>query len=365
MPRPRDGFTPPFCPAPRCRFHADPRGWRFKKKGFFVRQSVPRRIQRYRCSHCGRSFSSQTFHSTYYLKRPELLSGLMLRVLACSGYRQIAREKGVAPTTVMRQVERLGRHCLLFHERHRPRGPLAEPLVVDGFESFEYSQYHPMHFHTAVGAHSQFFHGFTDSELRRKGRMTLAQKERRAELEALDGRPDPRSIEHEMAALLALVVPERAAAEVRSDEHPAYPRALRRLADRRIRHRVTSSKRPRTPQNPLFPVNLLDLLIRHSSANHKRETIAFSKRRQCAAYRLAILLVWRNYLKSVSERRRDETPAQRLGILGRKLDVSDVLAERLFPTRIRLPDRIGQYYWRRIPTRRIPNAPEHRLSYAA
>ena len=112
-------------------------------------------------------------------------------------------------------------------------------------------------------------------------------------------------------------------------------------------------------------VNLLDLLIRHSSANHKRETIAFSKRRQCAAYRLAILLVWRNYVKSVSERRRDETPAQRLGILGRKLDVSDVLAERLFPTRIRLPDRIGQYYWRRIPTRRIPNAPEHRLSYAA
>ena len=48
-----------------------------------------------------------------------------------------------------------------------------------------------------------------------------------------------------------------------------------------------------------------------------------------------------------------------------ELDVSDVLAERLFPTRIRLPDRIGQYYWRRTPTRRIPNAPEHRLSYAA
>jgi hypothetical protein len=299
------------------------------------------------------------------LKRPELFSGLLLRVVACSGYRQIARELGMAPTTVLRQVERLGRHCLLFHERHRPKGPLGEPLVVDGFESFEYSQYHPVHFHTAVGAHSQFFHAFTDSELRRKGRMTAPQKERRAELEALLGRPDPRSIEREMAALLALVVPEQGAAEVRSDEHPAYPRALRRLADRQITHRVTSSRRPRTPQNPLFPVNLLDLLIRHSSANHKRETIAFSKRRQCAAYRLAILLVWRNYLKSVSERRQDKTPAQRLGILERKLNVDDLLAERLFPTSIRLPDRISQYYWRRVPTRRIANAPEHRLAYAA
>jgi hypothetical protein len=294
-----------------------------------------------------------------------VFAGLLYRLLACSGYRQIARELGIAPPTVLRQVERLGRHCLLFHERHRPKGPLGEPLVVDGFESFEYSQYHPVHFHTAVGAHSQFFHAFTDSELRRKGRMTAPQKKRRAELEARLGRPDPRSIEREMAALVALVVPERSAGEIRSDEHPAYPRALRQLSDRELRHRVTSSKEPRTPQNPLFPVNLLDLLIRHSSANHKRETIAFSKRRQSAAYRLAILLVWRNYMKSVSERRQNETPAQRLGIFPRKLGLKDLLAERLFPTRIRLPDRIAQYYWRRVPTRRIPNAPEHRLAYAA
>ena len=360
----REAFTPPFCPNPGCRFHVDSGGWRFKKKGFFFRQAVPRRIQRYRCTHCGRSFSSQTFHSTYWLKRPDVLPGLLLRVLACSGYRQIAREMGIAPTTVLGQVERLGRHCLLFHERHRPKGPLVEPLVVDGFESFEYSQYHPLHFHTAVGAHSQFFHAFTDSELRRKGRMTDPQKKRRAALEAQLGRPDPRSIEREMAALLALVVPEKSAAEIRSDEHPAYPRALRRLQDRHLQHRVTSSKRPRNPQNPLFPVNLLDLLIRHSSANHKRETIAFSKRRQGAAYRLAILLVWRNYLKSVSERRQDPTPAQRLGILKRKLRIDDVLAERLFPTRIRLPDRIAQYYWRRVHTRSLAHNPEHLLAYA-
>jgi hypothetical protein len=286
-------------------------------------------------------------------------------LLACSGFRQIARELGTAPTTVLRQVERLGRHCLLFHERHRPRGPLGEPLVVDGFESFEFSQYHPLHFHTAVGAHSQFFYAFTDSELRRKGRMSARQKQRRAELEARLGRPDPRSIEREMAALVALVVPEGGQAEIRSDEHPAYPRALRQLADRELRHRVTASRKPRTPQNPLFPVNLLDLLIRHSSANHKRETIAFSKRRQCAAYRLAILLVWRNYMKSLSERRQDETPAQRLGLFPRKLTVADLLQQRLFPSRIALPDRIAQYYWRRVPTRRLPNTPEHNLAYAA
>ena len=132
MPTPR----PPFCPNADCRFHSDPRGWRFKKKGFFLRDTAPQRIQRYRCSGCHRSFSSQTFALTYWLRRPDLPRKLFLRLLACSAYRQIARDLGVSPTTVLRQVERLGRHCLLFHERLRPQGALSESLVVDGFETF-------------------------------------------------------------------------------------------------------------------------------------------------------------------------------------------------------------------------------------
>jgi len=355
---------PPFCPNPRCPFHENSTGWRFRKTGFFERRARPRRIQRYRCSRCRRSFSSQTFDVSYWLKRPDLPRRLFFRLLACSAFRQIARDLGVSPTTVLRQTARLGRHCLLFHERLRPKHALPEPLAVDGFECFEFSQYTPVHFHTAVGSASHFFHGFTDSELRRKGRMTEAQKRRRAELEASLGRPDPKSVEREMAALLALVVPAGGDVVVRSDDHPAYPRALRRLSGRRVRHEVTSSRLPRTPSNPLFPVNLLDLLIRHGSANHKRETIAFSKRRQSAAERLAVLLVWRNYLKSFSERKRDATPAERLRLVPRRLRLEDVLARRLFPTRIALPARIARYYWRRVATRAIPRCQVHRLVYA-
>ena len=348
-----------------CLYHENPTGWHFKKAGFFERQSAPHRVQRYRCSQCRRSFSSQTFSTTYWLRRPDLPRRLFLRLLSCSAYRQIARDLGVSPTTVLRQVERLGRHCLLFHEGLRPKAPPAEPFAVDGFETFEFSQYTPVHFHTAVGTDSHYVYGFTDSELRRKGRMTAAQKRRRHELEARFGRPDPRSIEREMAALLELVVPPGGQAAVHSDEHPAYPRALARLPDRTIVHATTASTLPRTPRNPLFPVNLLDLLIRHSSANHKRETIAFSKRRQSAADRLFVLVVWRNYLKAFSERRRDATPAQRLGILARRLGVEDVLRARLFPQRVGLPARWALYYWRLTPTRRIPNARRHALRYTA
>jgi hypothetical protein len=266
----------------------------------------------------------------------------------------------------MRQVDRLGRHCLLFHERMRPRS-IDQPLALDGFESFEFSQYTPVHFHTVIATGAHFIYGFTDSELRRKGRMTDAQKRRRDELEALLGRPDPRSIEREVAALLEIVLPPKGGIVLHTDDHRAYPRALRavELAQRcEILHAVTSSRAERTPRNPLFSVNLADLLIRHSQANHKRETIAFSKRRACAAYRLWIFIVWRNTMKSFSERKRDETPAQRLGLLSRRLRLPDVLEARIFPTRVALPERWARYYRREIPTRRIPNGTVHEARYA-
>ncbi|MGH0034999.1 MAG: hypothetical protein ACQGVK_08215, partial [Myxococcota bacterium] len=57
-------FQPPHCPNPDCDSHADPGPWRCIRKGFYRNQSARRPIQRYRCSRCGRSFSSQTFSTT-------------------------------------------------------------------------------------------------------------------------------------------------------------------------------------------------------------------------------------------------------------------------------------------------------------
>jgi transposase-like protein len=357
-------FTPPYCPHPSCDFHRDSRGWRFKKKGFFQRRRLPARVQRYRCSHCGRSFSEQTFSPSYWLKRPDVLKALFHPLVACAGHRQMARGLGVSPTTVTDQVLRLGRHCQLLHESLRPRQPIAEPLVVDGFRSFEHSQYHPNDFHVAVGARTHFFYGFTVSELRRSGSMRPGQKRHRTRLEKKLGRPDPRATEKDLGALLAILAPQEGELVVRSDDHRAYPRAFRRLAGVTVLHAVTPARRIRTPRNPLFPVNLLDGLIRHSSANHKRETIAFSKRRQAAAARMWVFLIWRNYVKSLSERRRDPPPGQRIGCISKRLTLDDIFRERLFPSRIPLPRPWRLQYEGRIVTRAIPNNRFHQLRYA-
>ena len=358
--------VPPHCPNPDCHFHRyDRHLWRFVKDGFFSRRAEPRVIQRYRCRHCRRHFSTQTFSVTYWKKLPDLLEPVFRLLVSCVGYRQAARVLGVSPQTIGGMAARLGRHCQLFHEELRPQGPIEEPLTLDSFESFEYSQDHPTSYHVVAGQKSHYFHGFTESELRRKGTMTKAQRRRRARLEALLGRPHPKSIEKEVAELLRIVVSRPQKLELHTDEHPAYPRALRALTHLQVSHRTISSRAARNAQNPLFPINLLDLLLRHSGANHKRETIAFSKRRQSSNERMWVFLVWRNYIKSFSERHPGESPAMRLGITDVLLTLKEVLASRRFPSLVGLPVRWATHYWRRTPTRRLARVRIHRLKYAA
>lgn len=358
--------APPFCPNPRCPFHTGPTAsWRWVRAGFFRRQANPQRIQRFQCRHCRRHFSEQTFHGTYWMKQPQLLVPVAHRLLGCSGFRQIAREFGVSPQTILGISARLGRQCLLFHEELRPRGELSEPQGLDSFVTFEWSQYHPTHFHLLAGQESHYCHGFTDSEVRRSGSMRPGQKRKRTWLEAHYGRPDPRSVEREVAALLAIVTAGATQLELHTDENRDYPLAFRHLPHLAVVHHTISSRAARTTRNPLFVINLLDLLIRHSGANHKRETIAFSKRRQSGADRLWLLIAWRNYVKSFSERKRDATPAMRAGVCARRWSLKAILAERRFPSRIRLPERWARYYWGLTPTRRLPRARAHTLRYAA
>ena len=357
-------WAPPFCPNPNCKHHRDLAApWPYKKIGAYRRQIPPFRIQRFLCLVCRRSFSTQTFSTTYWQKRPDLDAAIVTKTVGCMANRQIARDLGVSPETVNRRVARLGRHCMLFHTRMmRDVAPPAE-VVVDGFESFEWSQYFPIHHHVAVGKGDDFFYYFTDSPMRRKGRMTDRQRRRRAQLESIHGRPDPKAIEKDMRHLLDVVLRDRRAARVMSDDHPAYVRSMRRL-ETAIDHRTTPGAAHRDRHNPLWEVNLLDLLIRHSSANHKRETIAWSKRRQASAERLAILLVWRNYMKGRREKvRGSPTPAMEVGVLDRRLGVGELLRRRLFRTRVELPERWAEYYDRAVRTVALGRQRKHELTY--
>jgi hypothetical protein len=276
----------------------------------------PPPIQRYRCSHCQRAFSSQTFSPTYWLRRPDLLEPVFRAEVAGSGHRQIARQFGVVHATIQRLVERLGRHCLLLHETFRKRAQAKlgdEPIVMDGLGTFAGGQYWPLELTGLVGTRSYYSHDFVVTERRRAGTMTELQKKRRAAYEEKLGRPDPKALTRDVLELLRTNLPAQGRIELRTDEKSEYRTALKRLQHPELEHQTTHSKAPRTAKNPLFAINAHHMFVRHSGANHKRETVAFSKRIQAVIHRHAIFQVWRNLVKAASERRPTKTPAQRLG----------------------------------------------------
>ncbi len=367
------GFQPPCCPNPRCPFHLPQPHWHFVRNGYRQRRSDGRRFQIYRCSHCLRRFCSATFAPTYWLRRRDLLLPIARLISEGPALRQIARVLNTSHDTVARHVARLARHCLLFHRRTLQHLPISEPLVIDGFESFEFSQFFPFHANLATGANSWFLYHFTDSPLRRKGAMTPRQRSRRQLLEHTLGCPDPKAVELGIFLLLKplLTTPPLASPLIlHSDDHPAYPRALRRLHRQSptplaVSHRITSSTQRRTQSNPLFPTNLADLLLRHANANHRRETIAFSKRRQAALERLAVFTVWRNYIKQQRENGPKKSAAMCLGLVDRLLGWHHVLRRRLFPQHIQLPHPWDDYYWRKVKTPVLgPHQTEHSCGYA-
>jgi transposase-like protein len=361
-----DTFVPPHCPNPNCQHHKGLRQeWRFKRGGYFWSHSQRRRIPRFLCRCCRRSFSSQTFAADYWLKRPDILPQLVTKTTGGMANRQIARDLAVAPSTIDRQLARLGRHCLLYHAGQMQRARPATAVVIDGLVTFELSQYWPFHHHLAVEPTSDFIVYSTDSEVRRSGRMTVAQRRKRERLERLFGRPDPRAVVEDVTHLLAVVAAGLHRLVVLSDEHKAYPQAIRRLRCE-VEHLVTSSRERRDARNRLYPVNLADLLLRHGSANHKRETIAWSKRRQASAERLAVFVVWRNYMNGRREKvRGSPSPAQVRGMRADRLTVTELLERRLFPSLIALPERWDDYYWRRLRTRALARQRSHDLKYAA
>jgi hypothetical protein len=277
--------------------------------------------------------------------------------------RQIARALECAPSTVDSILSRLGRHCLLFH-RHLTRN-LSPPsdIVADGLMSFEFSQYFPFEHQVAVCRESSFILHFADAPLRRTGRMTDVQKRRRVELESALGRPDTKAVQTGMREVFEVALAGAGKVTLRTDKHRAYPRALRGI-EGEIEHRTTDSRKKRDGNNELFEVNSLDRFLRHSSANHTRETLAWSKRRQASAERLAIFTVWKNCVKRRWELGRRQTPAMIKGLLERPLRAVEILQERLFPSLVELPARWREYYWRLVETPVLGVNRRHELVYA-
>ena len=344
-----DRYRPPHCPDPKCPEHQyQGYGYRPIREGSYRRACDPnRRIPRFRCRTCKRGFSRQTFATSYYLKRPELLKPVAKMLVAGSANRQIARSIGCAHSTVTRMGVRVGRHATSFHETSMVRlEQIDEPVAFDEFETFVRSQQERLGIGTAVGQHSLFV--YTVNAARYRG--TTRRSKRKRKLKNPPKPAVPGAITASIRKTLEFLqrkCPQ--GLQLISDEKPVYSAIVHRINSRTctlksIRH-TTYANPDRSAENfrelaykrnrAMFPVDLLHKLLRHSQAHHRRETIAFGRKSTNITGRTMLFAVWRNFIKLETERRPTRfTPAMRVGLTAQIWSWNDLLAERIFSGRI-------------------------------
>jgi transposase-like protein len=303
-------FRPPFCPRRECPEHrrSSP-GFRFRLHASY-RVQGGRTVQRYRCMTCGKTFSKNAFSVKYWLKRPELLLPVAAGLQGGSAHRQIARTLGCAPSTVTRLAARIGRHCMLLLERALQSidPPLTEAIVLDHFETFEFTQDFPFGVATAVGSASWFVYAIDPAPHRRTGRRSPAQQKRLDRRPARQHHGGYEASSLRMIRRLLSLNGDAGTLKLIADDHPAYRAAVARLDEP---DRVQLETRPNPKRGPkgsprsseavardqaLFPADLLHALCRHSLAAHKRQTIAFGRRLNALMERFFVFIAWRNFV---------------------------------------------------------------------
>ena len=300
---------PPFCPNPVCACHqqsCSAQLWYLRRGSYSTRTfgTVPR----FQCKVCGKGFSAQTFSLDYWVKRRLSYPRILQEITGCSSTRHISRLLSASCDSIQNRVARLCRNALVMQEQAVSELPCAEHFAADGFVSFTGSQYHPHHLNTLVGSGSEFVYFWNEVTVRRTGRMTPAQKLKRAELER-EWKPMKDGITHSFIELYGRLthsvcrrLPESTI--LSTDEHRSYIRAWRKTAHTVhlgekgvLTHQQISSKRPRTRDNPLFPVNYIDREIRKDLKNHVRETVCFARNQTHMMQRASLYLWHHNFRK--------------------------------------------------------------------
>lgn len=357
---------PPFCPNPGCRNYSGHLAHHWWRQAGYHSTLCFGRVRRFICLSCGKSFSEQTFSIDYYAKKK--IDYRRLESLSASSMcvRALGHALGLSCDSVQNRFDRLSRQSLTCHARLRPKAKSFDSISIDGFVSFDRSQYFPNEITIALTSQSRYILSFTHATLRRSGTMRTSQKERRDVL--YSGLSfEHGAVERSFRELLDGLAQERPPSRFKplvliTDEKPDYARALRRHMSfrsqdetHRIAHLTVNSQLPRTTSNPLFPSNYLDREIRKDQAAHRRETTCFARSASNNMTRLACYLTWHNYEKRFlirAPQRMTSTHGEMAGIDRTALtrERKAMFQERAFFSREKLDNVERRIWMKAIPT---------------
>lgn len=184
--------------------------------GFFTRKSDQKRLQRFHCRTCRRTFSEASLSPCYYQKKRTLNGALFKLLVSGVSQRRSAMILQVNRKTVVRKFLFLGiySHKLLLETNKA--STKAHTIQFDDLETFEHSKCKPLSVTMAVEETTRRILCFRVAQMPAKGLLTkIAQKKYGSRK---DKRPQARK---ELFTELKELVTERV--YLKSDRNPSLP----------------------------------------------------------------------------------------------------------------------------------------------
>ena len=270
------------------------------RKGYYWRSSDRRRIPRFHCQRCNRSFSVGTFDPCFRQKKRTLNSSLGSLLCSCVSQRRLALLLGINRKTVVRKFIFLGIQAFQsqlgrLEERSLSGNPVSE-VYFDEMESFEHSKCLPLSIPIAVEARTRKILAFQVCSMPSKGPLA------RISVRKYGHRPDhrsyaARSVLEQVGVLLA------PGSQIKTDENPKYPRWIQSSLPRSLLHRSYLGKRgcivgqqelKKVGFDPLFDLNHTCAMIRANINRLVRKTWCTTKKRERLFLHLALYAEFHN-----------------------------------------------------------------------
>lgn len=158
---------------PHCKSSRKP-----MKNGSYVRPSDQKRLKRFICGDCKRTFSETHFSIDYRLRKRRLNQNVFKFLSSGVSQRRCAFLVGVKPIAIARRVDRFGRCAENNLKVYRASREKVDVLLIDEMESFEHTKCKPLTMPIAVEDKTRKILSLAVGKIAAKGHLAKISREK-------------------------------------------------------------------------------------------------------------------------------------------------------------------------------------------
>lgn len=280
---------------------------RVTRLGHYRRACDRKKITRYRCLDCKRSFSDATVTFEYRQKKRHINLPLFELLSSSVSLRRSAKLTRIHRITVDRRLAYFARVADHRQDVFLRKRPKSTHVQFDDMESSEHTKMKPLSIPMAVDNDSRKILAFDVVSMPAKG--TLAAVSRKKYGPRADYRKKGwAEVLEKVAATSTLGV------TITSDSHTSYPRMIRTYVPGAVHVQVESRRACVAGQgelkegayDPLFAFNHTAAMLRANISRLVRKTWCNTKKLERLRMHIALYMMWHNEIITAEEQKREE-----------------------------------------------------------